>query len=116
MMPASPAPDDRGRQQMRISPGQASALRHVSSAESREFQAEGFTAMPTSPDATSGPVTRCGYPVRHTSSLARVEVRRPLSVNLCSSVVVSKIRQMSIHIGFVDSQRKLFWRALPGRS
>lgn len=56
--PGSPAPDDRGRQQMRISPAQASELRHVSSAESREFQAEGFMAAPTSPDATSGPVTR----------------------------------------------------------
>lgn len=54
----SPAPDVRGRPQMRISPGQASAERHVSSAESREFQTEGFTQMPTSPDATSGPVTR----------------------------------------------------------
>ena len=56
-MQGNPAPDDRGRQQMRISPAQASALRHVSSAESREFQTEGFMA-PTSPDATSGPVTR----------------------------------------------------------
>ena len=48
---------------MRMSPAQASELRHVSSAESREFQTEGFTAAPTSPDATSGPATRLVTPL-----------------------------------------------------
>ncbi len=57
-MPSSPAVNSRGRQLEKLSAGEASALRHVSSAESREFHPVGFTATPTGPDATSGPVTR----------------------------------------------------------